>query len=157
MLMSGISDVATFDVTVRQHIYDEIIERGSVPGAARLADALGRSIDEVRDSFLRMKEGHILVLQEGDGEILMANPFSAVPTPFLVKAGERSWWGNCIWDAMGIAAMVRSDAHVITGCGDCNDAMQVQIEGGAARTEGGEGIVHFSVPARRWWDNIKFT
>jgi hypothetical protein len=87
----------------------------------------------------------------------MANPFSAVPTPFLVTAGERSWWGNCIWDAMGIAAMVRHDARVLTGCGDCNDAMQVRIEDGMARMAEGEGIVHFSVPARRWWDNIKFT
>lgn len=155
--MSTVSDPARFDITVRQQIYDEIIERASVPSASYLAHSLGRSIDEVRDSFRRMKEAHVLVLQEGDREILMANPFSAVPTPFLVKAGERSWWGNCIWDAMGIAAMVRRDAHVITGCGDCNDAMQVQIEGGAARIEAGEGIVHFSVPARRWWDNIKFT
>ncbi len=155
--MSTAPSLAEFDLAVRQHIYDEIIERTSVPTAAQLAQGLGRSIDEVRDSFRRMAEGHILVLQEGNGEILMANPFSAVPTPFLVTAGGRSWWGNCIWDALGIAAMVRHDAHVLTGCGDCNDAMQVRIEGGAATMEVGEGIAHFSVPAKRWWDNIKFT
>jgi hypothetical protein len=103
-----------------------------------------------------MKEAHILVLQEND-EILMANPFSAVPTAFLVTAGKRSWWGNCIWDAMGIAAMVRSDATISTGCGDCNDALRIDVEGASGRLVGGEGIVHFSVPASRWWDNIKFT
>ncbi len=155
--MSTTSSLAEFDLVVRQRIYDEIIERTAVPTAAQLAQELGRDIDEVRDSFSRMKEGHILVLQEGNDEILMANPFSAVPTPFLVTAGERSWWGNCIWDAMGIAAMVRQDARVLTGCGDCNDAMQVRIEGGDAYMEVGGGIVHFSVPAKRWWDNIKFT
>jgi hypothetical protein len=37
----------------------------------------------------------------------MANPFSAVPTPFLVRSGDRSWYGNCIWDALGIPAMLQ--------------------------------------------------
>ena len=117
----------------------------------------GWPVGEIQESFKRLKDGHILVLQEGDREILMANPFSAVPTPFIVQAGEKSWWGNCIWDAMGIAAMVRQDATVTTGCGDCNDVMRVRVEGGAARLVEGTGIVHFSVPASSWWDNIKFT
>jgi len=134
-----------------------MIERGFVPTAAQLAEGLGSSLADVRASFRRMKEGHILVFQEGDEEILMANPFSAVPTPFVVTIGERSWWGNCIWDALGIAAMVGGDATITTGCGDCNDAMGVRITGDAISVGGGEGIVHFSVPARSWWDNIKFT
>jgi hypothetical protein len=131
-----------------------------MPLAAGIAGELGLSLGEVRASLRRMKEGHVLVLQEGDEEVLMANPFSAVPTPFLVEAGGRSWWGNCIWDAMGIAAMVKENARITTGCGDCNDAMVLEIQDGAMRLTGGgpaEGIIHFSVPAARWWDNIKFT
>jgi len=155
--MSGATDPAALDVAVRQHIYNEIIQRAAVPTSAQTARALGKSRQEVSESFKRMKEAHILVLQENDDEILMANPFSAVPTPFLVKAGKRSWWGNCIWDAMGIAAMVRSDATITTGCGDCNDAMRINIENGVAHMAAGEAIIHFSVPASRWWDNIKFT
>lgn len=147
-------DRASFDLQVRRLIYEGLIEHSAMPSAAQLADGLRESVDEVRVSFGRLKEGHILALQEGNGEILMANPFSAVPTPFLVKIGDRSWWGNCIWDAMGIAAMVGGDAVIATGCGDCNDAMEVRIEGGSV---GGEDIAHFSVPASRWWDNIKFT
>jgi hypothetical protein len=155
--MGAAPDFAALDFEVRRHIYDELIKRKAMPSATQLAEGMGLPVDEVRDSFKRMKEAHVLVLQEGDGEILMANPFSAVPTPFIVRAGERSWWGNCIWDAMGIAAMVRKDAIITTGCGDCNDAMEVRIEGGSVSVTGDEGIVHFSVPAARWWDNIKFT
>jgi hypothetical protein len=150
-------DFATLDLEVRRHVYDELIERSAMPTAAQLAESMGRTIGEVLDAFKRMKEAHTLVLQEGDEDILMAMPFSAVPTPFLVKIGERLWWGNCIWDAMGIAAMVRKDAIITTGCGDCNDAMEVRVEGGSVRVTGDDGIVHFSVPAARWWDNIKFT
>jgi Alkylmercury lyase len=144
--MNTSSDLANVDLQVRRLVYEELIERGVMPSASQLAERLGQTVDYVRDSFMRMKEAHILVLQEGDGEILMANPFSAVPTPFLVKIGDRSWWGNCIWDAMGIAAMVGEDAVIITGCGDCNDGMEVRVEGGLVR---GGGIVHFSVPASR--------
>jgi hypothetical protein len=118
---------------------------------------MGLTVDEVIASFRRLQDAHILVLQEGRAEILMAPPFSAVPTPFVVDVGERSWWGNCIWAAMGVAAMVRRDAAITTGCGDCNDAIVVRIEGGEARLDAGEAIIHFSIPARRWWDNIKFT
>ena len=152
--MNAAQDQANLDLQVRSFIYNELIERGAMPSAAQLESGLGLSADEIRTSLGRMKEGHILVLQEGNQEILMANPFSAVPTPFLVKIGDRSWWGNCIWDAMGIAAMVGGNAVITTGCGDCNDAMEVRIEGGSV---GGEGIAHFSVPANKWWDNIKFT
>jgi hypothetical protein len=127
-----------------------------MPLASEVARYLSLRLDEVRAAFLRMEDGHILVLQEG-GEVLMANPFSAVPTSFLVETRSQSWWGNCVWDALGIAAMVKQDARISTGCGDCNDAMSILIRGGSARLEDGEGIIHFAVPARRWWDNIKFT
>ena len=129
----------------------------AMPLTAEIARHLNLQHDDVRTSFRRMKDARILVLQEGDAEILMANPFSAVPTPFLVEAGGHSWWGNCIWDAMGIAAMLNRDARISTACGDCNDAMLLLVQEGSLRLENGEGMIHFSVPARRWWDNIKFT
>ena len=152
--MSTTPNSVELDYEVRRLIYDDLIESSAMPAAVQLADRLGRDIGEVMASFGRLKEGHVLVLQEGDQEVLMANPFSAVPTPFIVYIGDKSWWGNCIWDALGLAAMVGGDASITTACGDCNDAMQVRIQGGSV---GGEGIAHFSVPASRWWDNIKFT
>jgi hypothetical protein len=33
--------------------------------------------------------------------------------------------------------------------------MRLEVRGGALAH--GEGVVHFAVPARRWWDNIGFT
>ena len=150
-------DAATLDLQVRTFIYDRLISGGKMPTSADIATHIGISRDDVQASFLRMKDGHVLVLQHGDQEILMANPFSAVPTPFLVEIGTHSWWGNCIWDALGIAAMVKANARITTSCGDCNDAMVLLVENGSLRLEQGEGIIHFSVPAKHWWDNIKFT
>ena len=153
---------ADLDLAVRQRIYDVLFEHQRVPLAAEVAAHLGCSTDDVRAAFRRMKDAHVLVLQQGDSEVLMANPFSAVPTFFIVSKEDKSWWGNCIWDALGVAAMLGGDATVTTGCADCGDEMTVLVESGQARLRGGQSeqnsaIIHFSVPARKWWDNIKFT
>src|SRR5689334_21907136 len=90
----GVDKAGALDLRVRAFIYDRLISGGGMPLAFEVARRLGLSLEEVRACFGRMKGSHVLVLQEGDLEILMANPFSAVPTPFLVEAGGRSWRGN---------------------------------------------------------------
>lgn len=142
------------DNVVRYHVYDHVMREGLPPTLAATSAALGRSPGDVRDSFQRLADGHILVLQKGSGEILMANPFSAVPTPFLVKAGSRSYYGNCIWDAMGIPAMLEQDAIIEASCGCCSTAMNFKVTNGSLGEA--HGIAHFAIPAARWWDNIVF-
>jgi hypothetical protein len=142
------------DKEVRARVYDHVMREGLPPTMAETSSALARPPDEVRDSFQRLADGHVLVLQKGSGEILMANPFSAVPTPFLVKAGGRSYYGNCIWDAMGIPAMLGRDAVIEASCGCCSTAMNLRVTGGSL--EAARGLAHFAIPAARWWDDIVF-
>ena len=94
----------------------------------------------------------MLVLQP-TGEVLMANPFSAVPTPFVTEVGDRRWFGNCIWDALGILSTLRANGRVLTSCAGCGDAMALEVSDGMVS---GDGIIHFALPARRWWDDIVF-
>ncbi len=143
-----------FDKAVRSHVYDYVMREGLPPIVAETSSALARSSDEVRSSFQRLADGHILVLQKGSGEILMANPFSAVPTPFLVKASGRSYYGNCIWDAMGIPAMLKQDATIEASCGCCGTAMNLKVTDGSL--EEAHGVAHFAIPAAHWWDDIVF-
>ena len=142
-----------FDEIVRFHVYDAVMRGGAPPSIAAVAAATASDAGAVAESFRRLAEAHVLVLQE-DGEVLMAPPFSAVPTPFLVETPQFSAYGNCIWDALGIAAMLRSDARIVTSCGDCGTAAEVFVEGGNVR---GDGVMHFAIPARQWWDDIVFT
>jgi hypothetical protein len=83
-------DETTFDHEVRRYVYDHVMKGGLPPSIAQTASALSTTLDAVEASFRRLADGHILVLQRGTGEILMANPFSAVPTPFLVRAKDGS-------------------------------------------------------------------
>lgn len=85
----------------------------------------------------------------------MAPPFSAVPTPFAVFAAERLYFGNCIWDALGIPAMLSCDARVETSCGCCGEAMSMTVADQSLQTS--EGLVHFAIPARKWWEDIVFS
>lgn len=144
----------SFDFEVRHYVYDRLATRDKVPSIDETAAALGRRSSEVAESFQRLADNHVLVLQAG-GEILMAPPFSALPTQFLVRAAEHSWFGNCIWDALGILAMLNLDGRVETSCGCCGDGMNLSVEGG--KLNEAEGIVHFAFPTAHWWDNVVFT
>ncbi len=152
--MASVSDLADFDREVRLQIYRYFLEAGVPPSTAEVARALGVPEAEVAYGYDRLAAGCVIVLRSGTGEILMANPLSAVPTRFRVELVGRAYWGNCIWDALGIPAMLREDARVTARCGDCDAPLTLET---AANRLAGEGLVHFAVPARQWWDDIVFT
>lgn len=149
------TDTESFDRHVRTYVYDVVFTQGAIPSVAAIADGLSCPPDDVAAALRRLAQGHVVVLQQGSDEILMANPFSAVPTPFQVEVGGRSYWGNCVWDALGILAMLKRDGRVLAGCGDCNAAMTLTVRDGAVVDSA--GVAHFAVPAKHWWDNIVFT
>lgn len=143
-----------FQQRVRHEVYDATMRCGRPPLIAEIARDFNASVEEVRAAFQALASGRVLVLQQATGEILMANPFSAVPTPFLVETDNYSCFGNCIWDALGIPAMLKKDARIKASCGECGTAMEVEVANGSVR--GDDGVIHFAIPARRWWEDIVF-
>jgi hypothetical protein len=152
---SGTVTPEDLDRDVRREVYAVTMDGGRPPLAAEVGGRLGVSAGEVRAAFERLAAGRVLVLQPGSGEVLMANPFSAVPTPFAVEAAGRLYFANCIWDALGVPAMLGSDGRILASCGCCGAGMPLAVENGALQPAG--GVVHFAVPARRWWEDIVFT
>jgi hypothetical protein len=144
-----------FDLEARYHIYDICMKRGQPPLIGELSTLLSAPTEQVREALANLAEAHMLVLQKDTGEILMANPFSAVPTGFLVETPKFVCYGNCIWDSLGIAAMLHQDVHIRTSCADCGHSLELKILDGEVR--GDEGLIHFAIPARHWWDDIVFT
>lgn len=133
------------DADLRREIYDVTIRTGRVPSAAQLG---------VSAEALQGLASQRIIVLDGRGEILMAAPFSAVPTPFVVRVGEIEYFANCIWDALGISPMFARDSTIATSCPDCDAPLELRVTGGELH---GDGIVHFSVPAREWWNDIVFT
>jgi hypothetical protein len=142
------------DLGVRQAVYDGFINDGRAPTIGDICRRVGAGEAAVRAALRRLAGSHALVLQPESGEVLMANPFSAVPTAFAVGSHDRSWWGNCIWDGLGILAMLGADGSVATACPDCGEALTLRVRNGLV--EGDPSLAHFAVPAREWWQNIVF-
>jgi Alkylmercury lyase len=143
-----------FDGRLRLFVYRYFLRRGRCPAVSEIAKAVATTIPKVRASLARLSESHAFMLQE-DGELWRVAPFSAIPTAFPVTVGRRSWFGNCIWDALGIPAMLGKDARISAACGCCNLAMPVTVKGGRLLTT--DGIIHIAVPARDWYKDVAFT
>ena len=144
------------DLRVRNHVYSTFVREGRAQTTAETAAALAVGEDEVADAYRRLHDAHALVLHPGTREIRMLNPFSAAETPHQVEAGGRSWFANCAWDALGIPAALHTDGTVGSECPDCGEPLSLEVRGGEL-VRGAELLVHFVVPARRWWDDIAFT
>jgi hypothetical protein len=92
-----------------------------------------------------LAERHVLVLDE-HGAIRMAHPFAGHRDGARVDAGGRTWWGNCAWDGLGIAAALGLEQAEITAQG-----ITVTL------ASDGDAVFHVAVPARHWWDDIAHT
>jgi hypothetical protein len=144
----------TSDDSVRTALYERFVDEGEAPSAGDLAEALSLPAEDVEAALRRLAESRVIVLMPGTTEIWMAPPLSAVPTSFRVETSRGSFWGNCIWDGLGTIAMLGGEGTVETRCPDCEQPMELSVEGGGLANS---GVAHFAVPAARWWDNIGFT
>jgi hypothetical protein len=145
----------SIDARLRREIYDISVARGIPPSIAELSRATAISSDDVRAGLARLATARILVVQPESGEILMAPPFSAVPTPFLVETSRHASYANCAWDAFGVSVTLTEPALVRSACGCCGEAMTLQVA--HDHPPAGDGVIHFAVPAKRWWEDLVFT
>ena len=138
------------DIELRNRTYARFVDLGRAPAASELGDA-----DEVVSGWRRLHDAHALVLNPATDELRMANPFSAIPTAFRVRARDRWWYGNCAWDAFGICAALHADGRIETSCPDCGEPLAADVRG--ERPDDASLLFHCLVPARHWWDDIVFT
>jgi len=129
-------------------VYSTFAERGTAPTRAEVDEVTdGRSAEILSD----LHDRHALVLGT-DGDIRMALPFSAGPTVHRVTSGKRSWWANCAWDALAIPLMLGVDAGIESVWADTGAVTRFEVRNGDLVDDA--GTVHYSIPARRWWNDI---
>ena len=148
-------DPAPLDRDVRLKVYEQLRDHGYPPSAAELAATLDVAVDDVLASFARLAEGRALILGATGDRVQVAPPFSAVPTPFWVETPRGAWWGNCAWESLGIPALLETDAVIRTTSGATGEDLEVRVVDGRLATD--DVLVHVAVPARRWWEDVRFT
>jgi DNA-binding transcriptional MocR family regulator len=145
-----------FETAVKLRVYETIAETTKVPTSEQVADALGCSAAEVEEAFRRLSGRRLLVLEPGTtSRIRMAPPFSGVETPFLSRVGEKAYYANCVWDALGIPAALHRDARIAASDGHTGDSLELEVRNGKPVPR--PCVIHFAVPAAHWWNDIIYT
>ena len=140
---------------IRNLTYRTFVELGRAPTADQVAAAARLSRADVDAAWAELHEQHALVLNPVTSEIQMANPFSAVPTAYRVRAAERWWYGNCAWDALGICAALHVDGEIEASCPECGETIALELRD--QRVDDERLLFHCLVSAAHWWDDIVFT
>lgn len=140
---------------MRHRIYQVFAETGAPPSLDALARDLTIPVDTARATLRELGRRHAVTLTDDGDAVLMANPFSAVPTPFRVRAGDVNYWANCAWDMLGVPAALGTDATIHATWAVDGTPAELGVEHGAVTGDG--GIVHFLKPFRTWYDDIRDT
>ncbi|MFY9826108.1 MAG: organomercurial lyase [Thermoanaerobaculia bacterium] len=144
------------DTTVKLRVYRTIAETARMPSSAEVARDLGASVSEIEAAFGRLHAKRLLVPEPGDpSRIRMAPPFSGIETPFPVEVRGRRYYANCVWDAFGVAAALHEDAVIPASDGFTGEPISLEIRD--QRPAPQECVIHFAVPAARWWADILYT
>jgi hypothetical protein len=128
-------------VEMRRRLFRHFAETGEPP-------------EFTREELALLAQGRAAVLDE-EGRLDFANPFATGPRDFVVRTPERRYFATCVWDGLGILALLGSDGHVETHCLDCDEPLELVVHGGALQPT--TAVVHFLVPAARWYDDLRFT
>lgn len=134
---------------VRAHVYRSILETSSGPTIEQLAADLALGESEVREILGSLFDQHLMM---SDNErVVMAHPFSGVPTKYRSQVGDRWWYANCAWDALAILALLGDGDAIMTG--ETDDVVWSVSEGIVSPS----GLIHLQVPARSFWEDVEFT
>lgn len=143
----------TIERNVRFHIIQTLRKTSAAPDVAETAASLDLPPSRVGDALHALAEQHRIVLLPSTDTVWMVHPFSAIATDFVVHAAGRRWYANCVWDGLSILGIV-GDGRLDTHSPQSGAPIRFDVRNGRVA---GDGIVHFLVPAKRFWDDIGFT
>lgn len=114
--------------TLHRQVLQWFASTGQAPDRAELAVvAPGRNLDEL----LRELHDHDVVRLDSHSAISAAYPFSATPTAHAVAiANGPNSYAMCAIDALGMAAMLRSDLRVTSMDPSSNEQITVDVHDG---------------------------
>jgi hypothetical protein len=135
-------------------VMHHFLNKGHAPTVNDLAKACSCTIEVARQSLKNLDNNHGLILHPNTDEIWVAHPFATQPTNFWVTSGDRSWWGNCIWCSLGIAALVKANTIIETRIGGENKSISLNITNG--KLTNGKILAHFTTPIKKAWNNVHY-
>lgn len=143
------------DWAMRRFVYQHFLDHAQPPTFAEAAHHFGIPAEEARASFRRLNDRHALFLAPGTDAVRIANPLSAVPTDYIVQAAGHRLFASCAFDALGIPAMLHTDARIEATYAPTGTPARYAIAAGVLT--GDDGVVHFPLAFHRWYDDLIHT
>jgi len=140
---------------IRAFVYRHFASMTQPPSIEEAGPHFVLTQDEVAAAYEELHRRHALFLNPGTSDILMANPFSGVETPFKVYANNKTYFANCAWDSLGIPAALQVDAVIEASCAQTDDLIRLQIRD--QQIQNSNTLVHFLIPFKDWYDDLVFT
>ncbi|MBI4589947.1 MAG: hypothetical protein HY725_14025 [Candidatus Rokubacteria bacterium] len=118
---------ASRQTDVLQRVLWAFVERGGPVGVEDVEPAFPDwSRETVREHLIGLDEDDLIVIE--DGRIAIAYPFSAAPTPFVVRlAGGGERYACCAIDALGVAPMLGQRVQVRARCHHCDAPLEFAV------------------------------
>jgi hypothetical protein len=138
---------------LRLAIYRSLATTGGVPSSGELAERFDTDADSIGAGLRGLADERHIVL-DGEGHVVMAHPFAALPLGFSVMGSRTLWWGGCAWDSFALPSLLRDEPDVLvaTRCPGCGRALAWTV--GRNGPPDGTEVAHFLVPAARMWDDV---
>lgn len=140
---------------IRSFVYQHFAETTRPPRVEETASRFALTHEQAASVYEALHQRHAFFLQPGTHDILMANPFSGVETPFKVHADHKTYFANCAWDSLGIPAALHVDAEIDARCSQSGENLHLTVHGGEVQHDA--ALVHFLVPFKEWYDDLPFT
>ncbi len=138
----------------RNTIIRFLVQKGTMPTVTDFAKVHKVSENEASLLYQHLHDAHALLL-DVDGSIRMLWPFSGTPTSFRVSTGQQSYWANCAWDAIGVAAALHTDVKIQAVVSYTDEQIELHVENDAVVP--GNFLVHFPLPVEKWYDDLIYT
>lgn len=140
---------------IRAFVYRHFADTARAPSVKETANAFALTHEEAASAYQALHARHAFFLKSRTYDILMANPFSNIETPFRVHADGKTYFANCAWDSLGIPAALRRDADVEAACAHSGETIMLQVRDGQVAES--DLLVHFLIPFEHWYDDLVFT
>jgi hypothetical protein len=132
-----------------------IATTGRGPDIDELAEMWGAHPRAVRKALRRLEAKHGLLLHPRARQPWVVHPFSLSPSQCWVQGRSKGWWAPCLYCAFGVAGCVREDVVITARLGGEAEPVAYRVEDGMLSET--PDVFHFTVPAKRWWDNVVHT
>jgi hypothetical protein len=140
-----------YSCTILRHIIDE----GFAPDLNTLSKILKTDPGEIEKGLYALQDYHGVVLHPKEPKIWVIHPFALSPTNFLVRSSIGTWWGNCAWCSLGIAALLKQDLTITTNLGAYDEQVVIHMMNGEVQET--DLYIHFPIPMTKAWDNVVYT